>query len=145
LDANGAEKLLGYGDMLFIPPGVSALQRLHGAYVSEQEVARFVKYLTGNITKLKGEESIFKIQEKIQQSKDSDFSNQDDLYKRAVEIVVTTRMASVSLLQRKLKVGHSRAARLVDMMEEDGIVGPFEGSKTREVLVDKNYITFKGE
>jgi len=145
LDANGAEKLLGFGDMLFIPPSSSNMQRLHGAYVSEQEVKRLVKYLRGYRRK-HSEDSIFKIQKKNQENKESDFAKQDELYQKAVELVVTTRMASVSMLQRKLRVGHSRAARLVDMMEEDGIVGPFEGSKTREVLVDKSYLaTRKGE
>lgn len=144
LDSNGAEKLLGFGDMLFIPPGTSALQRLHGAYVSENEVKKLVKYLKSNEKKI-SEDSIFKIYEQNQDTKQNDFSAQDELYQRAVELVVSTRMASVSMLQRKLKVGHSRAARLVDMMEEDGIVGPFEGSKTREVLVDKNFLAFKGD
>jgi S-DNA-T family DNA segregation ATPase FtsK/SpoIIIE len=132
LDMNGAEKLLGNGDLLLIPPGASREKRLHGAFVSESEIKLVVEFLKKTST-VQQQESIFKsFQSKPVQQVDS-----DPLFNDAIEIVVTSGQASISMLQRRLRVGHSRAARLIDMMEQEGIVGPFEGSKPREILIQK--------
>ena len=130
---NGAEKLLGKGDMLLIPPGSSREKRVHGAYVSETEIKLIVEFLKKSNPRTDVKESIFKICQPTQ-SHDID---SDELFNEAVEIVVTSGQASISMLQRRLRVGHSRAARLIDMMEQEGIVGPFEGSKPRAILVQK--------
>ncbi|MBN1593733.1 MAG: DNA translocase FtsK, partial [Candidatus Coatesbacteria bacterium] len=133
LDQNGAEKLLGKGDMLFLTPGTPGLVRLHGSFISEREVERIVKHLKKQPAPVR-ESSIF---DEMEEQEAIDIDGVDDpIYKSAIEIVVRSKYASISLLQRKLKVGHSRAARYIDMMEQQGIVGPFRGSKPREVLVD---------
>ncbi len=133
LDQNGAEKLLGRGDMLFLTPGVAGLTRLHGAFISEREIERIVRHLRKQPVPVR-ESSIF---DEVEQQETLDIEGADDPhYRNAVEIVVRSKYASISLLQRKLKIGHSRAARYIDMMEQQGVVGPFRGSKPREVLVD---------
>lgn len=133
LDQNGAEKLLGRGDMLFLTPGVAGLTRLHGAFISEREIERIVRHLKKQPAPVR-ESSIF---DEVEQQETLDIEGADDPhYRNAVEIVVRSKYASISLLQRKLKIGHSRAARYIDMMEQQGVVGPFRGSKPREVLVD---------
>jgi len=133
LDQNGAEKLLGKGDMLFLTPGVAGLTRLHGAFISEREIERIVRHLKKQPAPVR-ESSIF---DEVEQQEALDIEGTDDPhYRNAVEIVVRSKYASISLLQRKLKIGHSRAARYIDMMEQQGVVGPFRGSKPREVLVD---------
>mgnify|MGYP003586185732 CR=1 FL=1 len=134
LDGNGAEQLLGRGDMLYLPPASSRLIRLHGPYISEQESARLAGFLRkqgkpvydGSIT------ADEKTAEGIEFEK-------DDLYDEAARIVVGSGQASISYLQRRLRIGFSRAARLVDMMESEGLVSAASGSKPREVLVDKGY------
>ena len=134
LDAGGAEKLLGMGDCLFIPPGTSQMIRLHGAYVSESETKRVVNFLQQQkIAEHVEEESIFKTMESTKMQIDD---AEDPLYNQAVKIVLSSNLASISMLQRRLKVGHSRASRLIDIMELNEIVGPYEGSKPREILVD---------
>ncbi len=134
LDQNGAETLLGKGDMLFLTPGAPGLIRLHGAFISEREIERIVRYLKRQPAPVR-EGSIF---DEVQPEEPIDFEGTDDPhYRTAVEIVIHSKYASISLLQRKLKIGHSRAARYIDMMEQQGIVGPFRGSKPREVLVDE--------
>ncbi len=134
LDANGAEKLLGRGDMLFLPPSSHRLLRLHGAYISEQESARLASYLR------KQGKPIYDVSitddEKTAQSLDFE---RDELYDEASRIVVTSRQASISFLQRRLRIGFSRAARLVDMMEADGLVSSGAGGKARDVLVPPTY------
>lgn len=133
LDQNGAEKLLGKGDMLFLTPGVAGLTRLHGAFISEREIEKIVRHLKKQPAPVR-ESSIF---DEVEQQETLDIEGADDPhYRNAVEIVVRSKYASISLLQRKLKIGHSRAARYIDMMEQQGVVGPFRGSKPREVLVD---------
>ncbi|HUT02795.1 MAG TPA: DNA translocase FtsK 4TM domain-containing protein [bacterium] len=134
LDQNGAETLLGKGDMLFLTPGAPGLIRLHGAFISEREIERIVRYLKSQPAPVR-ESSIF---DEVQLEEPIDFEGTDDPhYRTAVEIVIRSKYASISLLQRKLKIGHSRAARYIDMMEQQGIVGPFRGSKPREVLKDE--------
>jgi S-DNA-T family DNA segregation ATPase FtsK/SpoIIIE len=136
LDGNGAEQLLGRGDMLFLPPASSRFIRVHGPYISEQESARLASFLRkqGRPTY---DESIT-ADEKTAGDGAIEFEK-DDLYDEAARIVVSSGQASISYLQRRLRIGFSRAARLVDMMEMEGLVSPAVGGKAREVLVDKQY------
>jgi S-DNA-T family DNA segregation ATPase FtsK/SpoIIIE len=135
LDGNGAEQLLGKGDMLYLPPASSRFVRLHGPYISEQESARLASFLrkqgkpTYDTTVTADEKGA---QEAVEFEK-------DELYDEAARIVVSSGQASISYLQRRLRIGFSRAARLVDMMEADGLVSAAAGGKPREVLVKKDY------
>jgi S-DNA-T family DNA segregation ATPase FtsK/SpoIIIE len=135
LDSNGAEQLLGKGDMLYLPPASSRHIRLHGPYISEQESARLASFL-----RKQGKPSydVSITEEEKKSGGDLDFEK-DDLYDEAARIVVSSGQASISYLQRRLRIGFSRAARLVDMMEADGLVSPAAGGKAREVLVKKDY------
>ncbi len=135
LDGNGAEQLLGRGDMLYLPPASSRFVRLHGPYISEQESARLASFLRKQ-GKPSYDETI--TAEEKQAAGDLDFEK-DDLYDEAARIVVGSGQASISYLQRRLRIGFSRAARLVDMMEAEGLVSPGAGGKAREVLVKKDY------
>jgi len=145
LDAMGAERLLGMGDMLYLPPGTSAIRRLHGPMVENYEVARVVKHVkrfgrpeyrrevlthrplgdSGDGRRGGGPEE------------DDDYL--DPLFEKAARLVVTTRNGSTSYVQRKLRIGYTRAARIMEMLEREGIVGPVEGSKGRQVLVPPDY------
>jgi DNA segregation ATPase FtsK/SpoIIIE, S-DNA-T family len=141
LDTNGAEALLGQGDMLFKPLGTSRLQRVQGAYVSEEEIALVVEQTRQREQEL--DEGYLELPEVFAEPEDDgehgEFDPDDDpLLDRAIEIVVQTQTASVSLLQRRLRVGYTRAGRLVDMLERRGIISGYEGSKPRRVLVDEN-------
>ncbi len=134
LDGNGAEQLLGKGDMLLLPPSSSRYVRIHGPYISEQETARLCSFLRKQgkptyDTTITAEDKAGP--EKVEMEK-------DDLYDEAARIVVSTGQASISYLQRRLRIGFSRAARLIDMMELEGVVSPAAGGK-REVLVDQSY------
>ena len=133
LDQNGAEHLLGQGDMLFLPPGTSKLQRIHGAYVSEEEVGRLAGYLRGQGKPL-FDETLIRMREEAE-AKESRDEDTDEMYDRAVAIVAETRNASISYIQRRLKVGYNRAARMIEQMELEGIVGPQDGTKPRDVFV----------
>src|SRR5262249_34014247 len=135
LDGNGAEQLLGRGDMLFLPPASSRFIRLHGPYISEQETARLASYLRKQ-GKPTYDDSI--TAEEKQTAEGALEFDKDDLYDEAARIVVGSGQASISYLQRRLRIGFSRAARLVDMMEMEGLVSPAAGGKPREVLVDKH-------
>ena len=142
LDSNGAESLLGQGDMLFKPLGTSRLQRVQGAFVTEEEIALIVEacrvqrdqevdesYLAAPV--------VFADEDDL--GDDGEFDpDQDPLLDRAIEVVVTAQTASVSLLQRRLRVGYTRAGRLIDMLERRGIISPYEGSKPRRVLVSEH-------
>ena len=134
LDANGSEKLLGKGDMLFLPPSSHRLIRLHGAYISEQESARLASFLR------KQGKPVYNVSitDDDKAAHAVDFER-DELYDEAARIVVTSRQASISFLQRRLRIGFSRAARLVDMMEADGLVSSGAGGKARDVLVPPTY------
>jgi S-DNA-T family DNA segregation ATPase FtsK/SpoIIIE len=137
LDQIGAEKLLGNGDMLFMPPGTARLLRLHGAYVSEEETAALVRWL-----KKRGKPEIDLEVLSYREPKDAApgaGDADDDLFEDAARLVVTERKASASFLQRRLRIGFSRAARLIDLMEQDGLLGPQQGSKSREVLVGPDH------
>jgi DNA segregation ATPase FtsK/SpoIIIE, S-DNA-T family len=134
LDGNGAEQLLGKGDMLFLPPASSRYLRLHGPYISEQESARLASFLR------KQGKPVYNDSITVEdRPADAIEFEKDDLYDDAARIVVQSGQASISYLQRRLRIGFSRAARLVDMMEADGLVSPAAGGKAREVLVSKDY------
>jgi S-DNA-T family DNA segregation ATPase FtsK/SpoIIIE len=135
LDSNGAENLLGNGDMLFVPPGTSYVQRVHGAYVSEVEIEQIVDFL-----KSQGEPQYNEAILAAEDDEDGDNPladmDRDEHYEDAVRLVVESGQASISMIQRKLRVGYNRAARMVEMMEAEGLVSPPDGCKPREVLVD---------
>ncbi len=137
LDANGAEKLLGSGDMLFSSPGMPAPVRIHGAFISGEETERVVEFISEQEFRTKPIEIFDRSSKEAIPGFDP---ASDPLYKEAVELVVRHKQGSVSLLQRRLGVGYQRAARLIDQLENSGIVGPFDGSKAREVLVDEAYL-----
>ncbi|MGR3311697.1 MAG: DNA translocase FtsK [Candidatus Brocadiales bacterium] len=132
LDQNGAEKLLGKGDMLFLPPGTSKLIRVQGTFVGDAEVKRVVEFLRGGETP---EFSAELQQLKKTLAQPASGEERDELYNDAVRVVLSTKRGSVSLLQRKLEVGYARAARLIDIMAEDGLVGDFKDGQAREVLM----------
>jgi len=133
LDTNGAESLLGYGDMLFLSPGYGRLQRLHGPFVSEGEIKRIVEFLKQQGTPVYHQE--------ILEEKDEDGASEenmdDEKYQEAVEFVMERGEASISMVQRRFRIGYNRAARIVERMETEGIVGPSDGVKPREVLKRK--------
>jgi len=138
LDANGAENLLGMGDMLYQPPGSSHIIRAHGCYVSEAEIHRVVDFV-----KKQGKPNYDLLQQRAKeiveaQVAEVEDSERDELYQRAVELVQLNGQASTSFIQRRLRVGYNRAARMIEMMQEDGIVGAADGAKPRQVLVRKN-------
>ncbi|MBF0228313.1 MAG: DNA translocase FtsK [Desulfamplus sp.] len=134
IDANGAETLLGNGDMLFVPPGTARLTRVHGTYLSEEELMEITTFL-----KSQGKpEYVLDVitetdEEPTQETMDDDY---DDKYNEALEFVVATKQASISGIQRALRVGYNRAARIIDIMEKRGIVGPSDGVKPRRVIVE---------
>jgi S-DNA-T family DNA segregation ATPase FtsK/SpoIIIE len=138
LDANGAESLLGQGDMLFKPLGTSRLQRVQGAYVTEDEVALVVEQARAQREQVI-DETFLETPVVFAEDADSDDGefdpDEDPLLDKAIEVVVTAQTASVSLLQRRLRVGYTRAGRLIDMLERRGIISPYEGSKPRRVLI----------
>jgi S-DNA-T family DNA segregation ATPase FtsK/SpoIIIE len=131
LDANGAEALLGAGDMLLLPPGTAKLQRIHGAFASESEIKRLTDFLRKQ-RKPDYDDTILNYAEK---SEELDIDDEiDEKYDEAVQIVMETRKASISMLQRRLRVGYNRAARMIEMMERQGLVSETDGIKPREVL-----------
>jgi len=144
LDSNGAEALLGRGDMLFLPPGTSRLQRLHAPFVTEKEIAAVVgfwkdqgqaEYVQGFLESPRDEKG------RDLDAEPEDGEGNDELFEDAVRLVLEFGKASTSLLQRRLRIGYGRAAHLIDMMERDGIVGPADGSKPREILKPPDWIT----
>ena len=153
LDNTGAEKLVGKGDMLYAPLGIGKPQRVQGCMITDEEVARVVEFIKQNSVENYDNSVMQEVESNAENTGKKGKGNEpapanqpsgegaaeeaDELLPAAIEVVVETGMASVSMLQRRLKLGYSRAARLVDQMEERGIVGPFEGSKPRQVLVTK--------
>ena len=136
LDTSGAESLLGQGDMLFKPLGTSRLQRVQGAYVSEEEIALIVEQCRAQRGQDLDESLLEAPSAREHDEQDEDFDpDEDPLLDRAIEVVVQTQTASVSLIQRRLRVGYTRAGRLIDMLERRGIISGYEGSKPRRVLV----------
>ncbi len=133
LDINGAEKLLGNGDMLYLPKNLPAPIRIQGAFISEAETERVAEYwrdFLGGIGEID-------FSEDEHGSVDDDAEIDDELFNKAKELVIMHQQGSISLIQRRLRVGYARAARLIDMLEQSGVVGPFEGSKARRVLVSR--------
>ncbi|MCX7974051.1 MAG: DNA translocase FtsK [Candidatus Aminicenantes bacterium] len=135
IDTVGAEKLLGLGDMLFLPPNYPRLIRLHCAYISVAEITRLVKFVREQGAP-SYDENLIKVIKSTPDELDLGYEEKDELYEKAVELVLVTGQASASYLQRRLKLGYNRAARIIDQMEREGIIGPSEGSKPREILVD---------
>jgi S-DNA-T family DNA segregation ATPase FtsK/SpoIIIE len=141
LDQAGAESLLGQGDMLFKPLGTSRLQRLQGAYVSEEEIALLVEQARTQRGQELDESLLVAPDVEVGADEGDDFDpDSDPLLEKAIEIVVQTQTASVSLLQRRLRVGYTRAGRLIDMLERRGYISGYEGSKPRRVLVEEREI-----
>ena len=135
LDELGAEKLLGAGDMLFVPPGTSKLVRIHGAFVSDGEISKIVSFVKGQRAPRYNESiSTYTPDAGDDREADDEF---DEKYDEAVELVTDLGQASISLVQRYLKIGYNRAARIVEKMEAEGVVGPSDGSKARKILVGK--------
>jgi S-DNA-T family DNA segregation ATPase FtsK/SpoIIIE len=134
IDRNGAELLLGKGDLLFLPPGTSKLTRIHGAYVSEEEVLQVADFLKKQASPVYDDSLLAPIKE-ADGVEDGDDWEMDDKYDEAVALVTKTGHASISMIQRRLRVGYNRAARMVEVMEREGVVGPTDGVKPREVLV----------
>jgi S-DNA-T family DNA segregation ATPase FtsK/SpoIIIE len=138
IDQGGAESLLGQGDMLFKPLGTSRLQRVQGAYVGEEEVALIVEQCKAQREQELDPSLLEAPEPPPEEGGDEEFDpDEDPLLDRAIEVVVQAQTASTSLLQRRLRVGYTRAGRLIDMLERRGIISGYEGSKPRRVLVDE--------
>ena len=144
LDTNGAESLLGRGDMLYLPAGSSRIHRIHGPLVTESEIASVCEFWREQAKAIYNEELLKPPKDENSASADGGADNgqdvDDDLYQEAVRVVCEMGRASTSTLQRRLRVGYGRAARLIDLMEKDGIVGPPDGSRPREVLKKKDWM-----
>jgi S-DNA-T family DNA segregation ATPase FtsK/SpoIIIE len=142
LDTKGADMLIGRGDMLFSPPGSSRLVRAQGAFVSDDEVSAMVEYLKRNGPPVYKQDVQAQIDraarddEDDEDGDDEDLGDDDQLYRQALDVLKSTRRASTSMLQRRLRIGYNRAARIMEIMEDKGIVGPENGSSPREILVD---------
>jgi S-DNA-T family DNA segregation ATPase FtsK/SpoIIIE len=134
LDMNGADKLLGKGDMLFLRPGESKLIRAQGSLVADKEIERVVSFITSQAEPLYDEQILMDQRKAGLHGR----AEKDELYDEAVRVIIESSQASVSILQRRLRLGYTRAARIIDMMEQEGMVGPFEGSKPRRLLVDRD-------
>ena len=134
LDSIGAEKLLGNGDLLFLPPGTARLTRVHGALVSDQEVRKVMKFIKQQARPHYRPE-VFEVKKDVEAAAaDEEY---DEMYDQAVAIVTETQQASISMIQRRLRVGYNRAARMIEQMEREGVVGPPDGAKPREVYARK--------
>jgi DNA segregation ATPase FtsK/SpoIIIE, S-DNA-T family len=131
IDSNGAEQLLGNGDMLFLPPGTARLQRIHGSFISEEEINLITEFLKSQ----KPPEYDISVTEAPSEKQDNlSEDDYDERYDDAVELVTKNGQASISMIQRHLRIGYNRAARIIEVMEKEGIVGPSDGAKPREVL-----------
>jgi S-DNA-T family DNA segregation ATPase FtsK/SpoIIIE len=137
IDANGAEKLLGMGDMLYLASGQPETKRLHGAFISNEETSRLVEFINDQGLEML---TLKTITQATGETSDSDVDLGDPLFKEACEVCLRHKQGSVSLLQRRLGIGYQRAARLIDKLEQAGIVSKFDGSKAREVIVDRAYV-----
>ncbi|MBQ4180742.1 MAG: DNA translocase FtsK, partial [Firmicutes bacterium] len=135
LDMAGAEKLLGKGDMLYSPQGISKPVRVQGSFVSDQEVFDVIDFIKQNCEKVTYSESVTTAMNKAGAGPAAQSDEDDELLADAIDTVVRSETASVSSLQRRFRIGYNRAARLIDLMEERGIVGPADGSKPRKVLL----------
>jgi S-DNA-T family DNA segregation ATPase FtsK/SpoIIIE len=135
IDSNGAEALLGNGDMLFLPPGTAKLERIHGAYISEDEISKIIEFLKEQQAPEYDHEILEAPEKEDANSGEKDY---DERYDDAVALVTKAGQASISMVQRHLRIGYNRAARIIEMMESEGVVGPSDGVKAREVLA-KDY------
>ena len=149
IDTKGAETLIGRGDMLFSPPGSSKLVRAQGAMVSDEEIANILEFLKKNGPPAYEQEVQAHIdqaasEDEDEEDKDEDgedeMGDDDELYQQAMEVLKATRRASTSMLQRRLRIGYNRAARIMELMEEKGVVGPENGAQPREILADLDKI-----
>jgi S-DNA-T family DNA segregation ATPase FtsK/SpoIIIE len=139
LDQNGAEQLLGRGDMLFVPPGVSRPVRIHGAWVSEAELRDVIRFLRAQGQAVYEEGLLQPVREERGAEGGAE-AERDDTYWRAVELVVSQKQASISFIQRRMGLGYPKAARFIDLMEQDRIIGPGDGAKPRQILVGPDYL-----
>jgi S-DNA-T family DNA segregation ATPase FtsK/SpoIIIE len=142
LDGNGAEQLLGRGDMIFVPPGANRQTRVHGAWVADEEVKAVCEFLRRQGTAVY-EEVVLPTEE--DGGEGGSVAERDDLYWDAVHLVIGQRQASISFIQRRMRLGYPKAARFIDMMEQDRIIGPGDGAKPREVLVGPEYLAKRGK
>ena len=147
LDASGAEKLLGKGDMLYFPTGANKPLRVQGAFIADDELARVVNFIKAQAIPTKFQEEVttqeLKGTKKTETTENGNMQEEDELFEDAVRLVMATQQASSSMLQRKFRIGYTRAARLVDTMEEKGIVGPADGSKPRALIMSPTVIEEK--
>ncbi|WP_136798102.1 DNA translocase FtsK [Desulfosediminicola ganghwensis] len=139
LDTSGAEHLLGAGDMLYLAPGGSSLQRIHGAYISEKETSEIVEFLKKQGESTYDDTIIEEIEKESAGGGENGDEDYDERYDEAVQFITESGQASISSLQRRLRVGYNRAARMIETMEKEGLVGPADGAKPREVLARKSY------
>lgn len=139
LDDSGAEHLLGAGDMLFLAPGTANVKRIHGAYISEQETADVVEFWKKQGSSVYDESVVEEMEKEGEAAGGFDDKDFDDRYDEAVALVTEAGQASISMVQRRLRVGYNRAARMIEMMEKEGVVGPADGAKPREVIVRNDY------
>jgi DNA segregation ATPase FtsK/SpoIIIE, S-DNA-T family len=142
LDGNGAEQLLGRGDMIYVPPGANKQTRVHGAWVGDEEVKAICEFLRKQGTAVY-EEVV--LPTSADDAEGGDGGDRDDLYWDAVHLVIGQRQASISFLQRRMRLGYPKAARFIDMMEQDRVIGPGDGAKPREVLVGPEYLAKRGK
>jgi len=133
LDANGAERLLGMGDLLYVPPGSAKLERIHGPFISEKEVEAVTEWVRQQGSP-EFDPTLIRLNQESEKTEERG-EELDELFDQAVEVVARNRIASISFVQRKLKIGYNRSARILEQMEADGIVGPQEGTKPREIFV----------
>jgi S-DNA-T family DNA segregation ATPase FtsK/SpoIIIE len=143
LDANGAEQLLGRGDMIFVPPGANRQLRVHGAWVADEEVKAICEFLRGQGKAVYEEVEL--PTEATGSGEGGEGSERDDLYWECVRLVIGQRQGSISFLQRRMGLGYPKAARFIDMMEQDRIIGPGQGAKPREILVGPDYLAKLGK
>jgi DNA segregation ATPase FtsK/SpoIIIE, S-DNA-T family len=134
LDSIGAEKLLGSGDLLYLPPGTARVTRVHGAFVSDQEVRKVMKFIKQQ-ARPNYRTEVFEVKKDVEAAVADE--EHDEMYDQAVAIVTETQQASISMIQRRLRVGYNRAARMIEQMERDGVVGPPDGAKPREVYAKR--------
>jgi S-DNA-T family DNA segregation ATPase FtsK/SpoIIIE len=142
LDGNGAEQLLGRGDMIYVPPGANKQMRVHGAWLADDEVKGVTEFLRKQGTAVYEE---VHLPSEGEGGDDADASaDRDDLYWDCVRLVIGQRQASISFLQRRMSLGYPKAARFIDMMEQDRIIGPGQGAKPREILVGPEFLAKAG-